>query len=175
MTVTIKEYEEMFNSDPEKDMKKGIVREKNGIKWVITTLVVCVGASNKGGAVELEKYRPTDMKENARAKWANDNACEFCKGSAFHTCTIYDCRPAVNMAEKYYDKWIRRRDMEKEQAIEILQKHIDTYKHQLTDTGWYEMVRMGIARPTVQERLLYSADAKEQIQAYEMAIEALKK
>lgn len=174
MTVTIKEYEAMFNGDPEEDIKKGIVHERNGIQWVITS-VVCTLGNNKGGAVELEKYKTVDMKENAREKWANDNACMFCKGSAFHTCTIYDCRPAVNMAEQYFDKWIRSSNMEKQQAIDILQKHIDTYRHQMTDVGWYEMVRMGIAKPTVQERLLYSADAKEQIQAYEMAIEALKK
>ncbi|MDR0924202.1 MAG: hypothetical protein LBN31_07620 [Hungatella sp.] len=65
--------------------------------------------------------------------------------------------------------------MENKEAVEILQKHIDTYQYQLSDGGWKQMVSMGIARPTIQEKLSFQKDARKQIQAYEMAIAALKR
>lgn len=63
--------------------------------------------------------------------------------------------------------------MNKKEAAIILQKHIDTYRHQLTDGGWKQMVRMGIAQNTISEKLAFQEDAKKQIQAYELAIKAL--
>lgn len=63
--------------------------------------------------------------------------------------------------------------MNKKEAVEILQKHIETYHYQLSDAGWVEMVRMGVARPTVNERLMFKIDAAKQIEAYKMAIAAL--
>lgn len=59
------------------------------------------------------------------------------------------------------------------EAIDILQAHIVTYRHQVTDEGWEEMVRAGIARNNIYDKLAYRADAEKQIQAYEMAIQAL--
>lgn len=63
--------------------------------------------------------------------------------------------------------------MDKREAIEILQKHIDTYRYQITDGGWERMVQAGIARDNLYDKLAYRADAEKQIQAYEMAIKAL--
>lgn len=63
--------------------------------------------------------------------------------------------------------------MDKKEAIDILQKHITTYQRQMTEIGWAQMVHMGIARNTIQEKLEYWADGKKQIEAYEMAIKAL--
>ena len=63
--------------------------------------------------------------------------------------------------------------IDKREAIGILQEHIDTYHHQITDGGWEQMVRMGIARNTIQDKLAFRADAEKQIQAYKMAIKAL--
>lgn len=171
MIVDIEEYRIIFGRDPEKDAKTNEAIEHNGTHWIISRINVCYLKNHKQGTVELSVC----SEANRRRQWANDNACKFCDGSRFHSCTRYDCRPAFALAEEYYDKWIRRKKMENKKAIEVLQKHIDTYKHQLTDAGWSEMVRMGIVRPTVKERLLYAADADEQISAYETAIEALKK
>lgn len=64
-------------------------------------------------------------------------------------------------------------EVDKKEAIDILQKHIVTYRHQMTEKGWEQMVRMGIARNTIQEKLEYWADGEKQIAAYEMAIKAL--
>lgn len=64
--------------------------------------------------------------------------------------------------------------MTNKEAAEILQKHIDTYHHQLSEVGWRQMVRMGIARDTVRERVAFKADAVKQIEAYQMAIDLLK-
>lgn len=50
------------------------------------------------------------------------------------------------------------------------------YQHiqnQITDGGWERMVRAGIARDNIYEKLAFRADAEKQIQAYEMAIKAL--
>lgn len=66
-----------------------------------------------------------------------------------------------------------RLKMEKREAIQILQEHISTYKNQITDGGWERMVRAGIARDNIYEKLAFRADAEKQIQAYEMAIKAL--
>lgn len=63
--------------------------------------------------------------------------------------------------------------METKEAIEILKKHIDTYKIQLTDGGWEQMVKMGIAHNTITEKIAYQEDAKKQIEAYQMAINVL--
>lgn len=63
--------------------------------------------------------------------------------------------------------------IDKREAIGILQEHINTYHHQITDGGWEQMVRMGIARNTIQDKLAFRADAEKQIQAYKMAIKAL--
>lgn len=59
------------------------------------------------------------------------------------------------------------------EAIDILQAHITTYRRQVTDEGWDEMVRAGIARNNIYDKLAFRADAEKQIQAYEMAIQAL--
>lgn len=61
----------------------------------------------------------------------------------------------------------------RKEAIDILQAHITTYRHQVTDEGWEEMVRTGIARNNIYDKLAYRADAEKQIQAYEMAIQVL--
>lgn len=63
--------------------------------------------------------------------------------------------------------------MKKEEAIEYLQSHIRTYRKQMTDEGWNQMVRAGIVRDTFTERLAFLADANSQIEAFEMAIKAL--
>lgn len=63
--------------------------------------------------------------------------------------------------------------MSNNEAIKILQEHIATYHHQITDGGWEQMVKAGIARNNVYEKLAYRADAQRQIEAYEMAIKAL--
>ena len=62
--------------------------------------------------------------------------------------------------------------IDRQEAIAILQGHINTYHHQITDGGWEQMVRMGIARNTIQDKLAFRADAEKQIQAYKMAIKA---
>lgn len=41
---------------------------------------------------------------NEKECWANDNACDFCDGKRHHTCTGYDCKAAVMVAEASYDK-----------------------------------------------------------------------
>ena len=61
----------------------------------------------------------------------------------------------------------------RKEAIDILQAHIVTYRHQVTDEGWEEMVRAGIARNNIYDKLAYRADADKQIQAFGMAIQAL--
>ncbi|MBS6954908.1 MAG: hypothetical protein KH230_16955 [Enterocloster asparagiformis] len=63
--------------------------------------------------------------------------------------------------------------MSNNEAIKILQEHIATYHHQLTDGGWEQMVNAGIVRNNVYEKLAYRADAQRHIEAYEMAIKAL--
>jgi len=63
--------------------------------------------------------------------------------------------------------------MSNQEAAEILKNHIDTYNYQLSDGGWAEMVRIGIARPTARERAAFMADATRQVEAYQMAIKAL--
>lgn len=63
--------------------------------------------------------------------------------------------------------------MDKREAIEILQKHINTYRYQITDGGWERMVQAGIARDNLYDKLAYRADAEKQMQAYGMAIQAL--
>lgn len=61
----------------------------------------------------------------------------------------------------------------RQEAIAILKEHINTYRHQTTDSGWEQMVRMGIVRDTIQDKIAFIADAEKQIQAYEIAIKAL--
>lgn len=51
--------------------------------------------------------------------------------------------------------------LSKEEAIVSLQKHIDTYHVQLTDGGWERMVKMGIAKNTIQEKILFVEDDKK--------------
>lgn len=63
--------------------------------------------------------------------------------------------------------------MKKEEAIEYLQSHIRTYRKQITDEGWDQMVRAGIVKATFTERVEFLADAHRQIEAFEMAIKAL--
>lgn len=63
--------------------------------------------------------------------------------------------------------------MSNNEAIKILQEHIATYHHQITDEGWDQMVRIGIVNNNVYEKLAYIADAQRHIEAYEMAIKAL--
>lgn len=63
--------------------------------------------------------------------------------------------------------------MKKKEAIGYLQSHIRTYRKQLTDEGWEQMVRAGIAKGTFTERAAFVADAHRQIEAFEMAIQAL--
>lgn len=33
--------------------------------------------------------------------WAAGNCCEFCEGRRMHTCTLYECEPAIEKAKKY--------------------------------------------------------------------------
>lgn len=63
--------------------------------------------------------------------------------------------------------------MKKEEAIEYLQSHIRTYRKQMTDKGWNQMVKAGIVKETFTERAAFLADANRQIEAFEMAIKAL--
>lgn len=63
--------------------------------------------------------------------------------------------------------------MTNQEAAAILRKHIDTYQYQLSDEGWNWMVRHGIAADMVQERMLFKRDADRQIEAYQIAINAL--
>ena len=55
--------------------------------------------------------------------------------------------------------------IDRQEAIAILQGHINTYHHQITDGGWEQMVRMGIARNTIQDKLAFRADAEKQWRA----------
>lgn len=63
--------------------------------------------------------------------------------------------------------------LDRQGAIAILQEHINTYRYQTTDKGWEQMVRTGIARNTIPDKIGFIAEAEKQIQAYEMAIKAL--
>ena len=63
--------------------------------------------------------------------------------------------------------------IDKKEAIDILQEHIKTYQYQMTERGWEQMVRMGIAKNTINEKLEFRVEGQKQIEAYEMAIKAL--
>ena len=63
--------------------------------------------------------------------------------------------------------------IDRQEAIAILQEHINTYRYQTTDKGCEQMVRTGIVGNTIYEKIAFIAEAEKQIQAYEMAIKAL--
>lgn len=59
--------------------------------------------------------------------------------------------------------------LKKTEAIQILQKHLDTCKNQVTDQGW----ELGIVGNTIPEMIRFKEEARKQIEAYQMAIQAL--
>lgn len=46
--------------------------------------------------------------EEYKKKWLRDNTCNFCEGSRMHTCTSYECRPASEEAERYFERIVVR-------------------------------------------------------------------
>lgn len=42
--------------------------------------------------------------ETSKKEWIDHNTCRFCIGSRLHTCTGYDCRDAIEKAEKAFKK-----------------------------------------------------------------------
>ena len=46
-----------------------------------------------------------------REEWVRLNACKFCKGSHMHTCSLYQCKPAVKKAEEYFETVIAQEEM----------------------------------------------------------------
>ena len=59
--------------------------------------------------------------------------------------------------------------IKKTEAIQILQKHLDTCKNQVIDQGW----ELGIAGNTIPEMIHFKEETKKQIEAYQMAVKAL--
>ena len=59
--------------------------------------------------------------------------------------------------------------LKKTEAIQILQKHLDTCKNQVIDQGW----ELGIAGNTIPEMIHFKEETKKQIEAYQMAVKAL--
>lgn len=49
--------------------------------------------------------------EKYRAEWVRRNTCKFCEGNYLHSCSSYQCRPAVERAEKYFDSEIAREEI----------------------------------------------------------------
>lgn len=49
--------------------------------------------------------------------WVNIYTCSFCRGSRLHSCTGYECRKAVDRAEKYYDRKRRDRNVSENAGI----------------------------------------------------------
>lgn len=67
--------------------------------------------------VKVARERKKQMKENKpeclarnppdetnKKEWINHNTCRFCVGSRLHTCTGYDCRGAIEKAERRFEK-----------------------------------------------------------------------
>lgn len=46
-----------------------------------------------------------------REEWVRLNVCKFCKGSHMHTCSLYQCKPAVKKAEEYFETVIEQEEM----------------------------------------------------------------
>lgn len=64
--------------------------------------------------------------------------------------------------------------MNKEEAIKILQEHIETLEYQLTGEGWKEITGLGVVEKTIQSRLEHKAYTEKHIKAYKMAVGALR-
>lgn len=48
-----------------------------------------------------------------KEEWARLNACKFCDGSHMHTCTSYQCKPAIEKAGRYAEKVIAMEEIRK--------------------------------------------------------------
>ena len=53
--------------------------------------------------------------------------------------------------------------IDRQGAIAILQEHINTYRYQITDKGWEQMVRTGIVGNTIPDKIGFIAEAEKQI------------
>lgn len=46
-----------------------------------------------------------------REEWVRLNACKFCEGFHMHTCSLYQCKPAIEKAGQYFETVIAQEEM----------------------------------------------------------------
>lgn len=49
--------------------------------------------------------------QQIREEWVELNACKFCIGSHLHTCTSYQCKPAVEKAAEYFEEVVAQEEI----------------------------------------------------------------
>lgn len=53
-----------------------------------------------------------------KEEWVRLNTCRFCIGSHLHTCTSYQCKPAIKKAEECFEKVIVKKENRRQQVNE---------------------------------------------------------
>lgn len=82
-----------------------------------------------------------------REEWVRLNVCKFCRGSHMHTCSLYQCQPAIEKAEKYFEKVVSQEEKDMELircdlcGKEVRKKVGDKVNIQYGDKGFFHLGR----------------------------------
>lgn len=93
------------------------------------------------------------MEENELEKWAAEHCCRYCDGSRGHSCSLYECRPAMEQAvEERLKIDIRRRRRMSDKKIEnnkvsVIGEILSgfTFSHEVFGEGFY-VVDVAVSR-----------------------------